>query len=97
MALHTVNKHDDYLVRCLSLVGNGDAVLLIEDGVYGAMDTPINVDTWKNISAAVECFALESDLAARGISDKMLPFFTPVSWQQFIALTEKHDKVISWG
>lgn len=95
--LHTVNKQGDCLARCLSLTAPGDAVLLIEDGVYAAAETEANSAAWENAPAGLTCFALESDLAARGISDKMLPLFDAVTWQQFVALTVEHDKVISWG
>lgn len=105
MVLHTVNKTGEALLRCLSLLADGDAVLLIEDGVYAAQDTSANAALWKKHAGTnagtnagtMPCFALESALAARGISDNILSHFDVVNWQQFVALATQYNKVISWG
>lgn len=97
MILHTVNKPGDCLARCLALVAAGDAVLLLEDGVHATMNTPGNESLWAGIPDSVRCFALAGDLAARGISDKMLPLFEVVTWREVVTLTVENDKVISWG
>lgn len=96
MILHTVNK-PDCLARCLALIAPGDAVLLIEDGVYLAMVTAGNEARWSTMPDSTTCYALADDLAARGISDRMLPCFESATWQQFVALATRYDKVISWG
>lgn len=96
MILHTVNK-SACLGRCLDLVADGDAVLLIEDGVYAAMGIPGQDAAWDSLSGKVACFALDTDLAARGISGKMHPRFRTATWQQFVALAAEADKVVSWG
>ena len=97
MILHTVNKTGECLERCLGMLSQGDAVLLIEDGVYAAKDNMDNQQTWEAIPAKVSCYALVDDLAARGISDKMLTQITPADWTLFVSLTTEYDKVISWG
>jgi tRNA 2-thiouridine synthesizing protein B len=97
MILHTVNKTGESLSRCLSLASQGDAVLLIEDGVYAAMDNTENRQTWEAIPSNLTCYVLVEDLAARGLSDKMLPQVTPANWTSFVSLTTEYDKVISWG
>ena len=97
MILHTVNKSSDCLVRCLSMTSEGDAILLIEDGVYAAMNNSRNEALWHDDHAGFTRYALESDLAARGISDKMLPGIEVINWQQFVSLATTCDKVVSWG
>jgi tRNA 2-thiouridine synthesizing protein B len=97
MVLHTVNKKGEALLRCLSLLADADALLLIEDGVYAAQDTSGNVALWQQHAGTMRCFVLESDVAARGITDNLLPHFDVVTWQQFVALTLEYDKVVSWG
>ena len=97
MILHTVNKTSEPLARCLALVASGDAVLLLEDGVYATLDNDGNRSLWDNCSSDTRVFALGPDLAARGISDKMLPHINEVTWQEFVALSVESDKVVSWG
>mgnify|MGYP006168780673 FL=1 len=97
MILHTVNKTGDCLSRCLSMASQDDAVLLIEDGIYGAIDNSVNQHTWKSLPSGMSCYALVEDLEVRGISDKMLPQISPADWALFVSLTAEYDKVISWG
>ena len=97
MILHTLNKTGDCLLRCLSMASQDDAVLLIEDGVYAAIDNSANQFTWTSLPTGMSCYALVDDLAARGISDKMLAQISPVDWALFVSLTAEYDKVISWG
>jgi tRNA 2-thiouridine synthesizing protein B len=97
MILHTVNKYSDCISACMSVADKEDAVLLLEDGVYAALDMDDNRHFWASISTVSRHYVLEADLAARGISDKMLARFNVVSWQDFVALSAESDKVISWG
>lgn len=94
MVLHTVNKIA-VLERCLALTSEQDSVLLIEDGVYAVLKH--NSGLWESSDKKLSLYALESDLAARGISDKMPSFFQAVSWEKFVELTLEHHKVVSWG
>lgn len=96
MTLHTINKPLAFQ-HCVALVAAGDAILLIEDGVYAAMDYDANRFLLESLPADVSLHALADDLAARGISDTMLPRFESVTWEQFVALAATHDKVVSWG
>jgi tRNA 2-thiouridine synthesizing protein B len=79
------------------MASQDDAVLLIEDGVYAAIDNSANQFTWTSLPTGMSCYALVDDLAARGISDKMLAQISPVDWALFVSLTAEYDKVISWG
>lgn len=95
MILHTVNKNKDCLHNCIEVLNDGDAILLIEDGVYAA--TSVNKDVWENIPASVSLFALENDLLSRGVSEKLLSRFESISSTRFVDLSCTYDKVISWG
>jgi tRNA 2-thiouridine synthesizing protein B len=97
MILHTVNKAGESLSRCLSMASQDDAILLIEDGVYTAMDNAANRQIWEAIPSSISCYALFEDLAVRGLSDKMLAQVVPADWTLFVSLTTEYDKVISWG
>lgn len=97
MILHTVNKHGSALLRALAVVSENDAVLLLEDGVYALLETQGKENCWSVLPASVRRFVLVDDLAARGISDKMLTGFEKVDWQGFVDLSTEHDKVVSWG
>jgi len=74
MILHTINKNGNCLTRALGMIAKGDAILLLEDGVYAVMELPQNTTLWDSLPDSVSCYALADDLAARGISDKMPPF-----------------------
>ncbi|MFT5321876.1 MAG: tRNA 2-thiouridine synthesizing protein B [Pseudohongiellaceae bacterium] len=97
MILHTVNKKQDCLQNCISVLGENDAILLIEDGVYATMAVNNGIDIWENIPPSTRLFALENDLVARGVSDKILPRFEAITLSQFVSLSCEYDKVISWG
>mgnify|MGYP003395155877 FL=1 len=68
--LHTVNKSPterNALESCLKYLKKGSAVLLIEDGVYGALK---GTATTKMVEQALKSFpiyALYPDIEARGM------------------------------
>jgi tRNA 2-thiouridine synthesizing protein B len=97
MILHTINKNNEALHRCLSLLSDEDAVLLIEDGVYAALSCRENQKLWDTLVPQVKKYAMADDLAVRGVSDGMLPFFERVDWSGFVSLSLEYDKVVSWG
>ena len=92
MILHTVNKANA-IDKCLDVVGEKDAVLLLEDGVYAVLDQ----STWEALPESMQFFVLSDDLLARGLSNKKPARFNATSWQDFVALTTQYDKVVSWG
>ena len=97
MILHTVNKSpyaDKTLQSCLKAASDSDTLLLIEDGVYGALEGAEYSDLVE--SAGPRILALAPDLEARGISDRLLDSVTTVDYAGFVELTTTHDKVVSW-
>lgn len=98
--LHTVNKSPfatQALVSCLNHAKAGDAVLMIEDGVYGGLGgtglTEIIAEFGKNVSL----YVLSPDLAARGIDPKrLIDGVEGVDYTGFVDLVAKHDRTQSW-
>ena len=97
--LHTVNKSSydrNTLETCVSLAAEGSEVILIEDGVYGAVKggSKAGVITGK---AGVTFYVLGPDLKARGINeDKLIDGIKVVDYSGFVELTVKNDKVSAW-
>ncbi len=96
--LHTVNnspfqKND--LNSCLAHANSGDAVLLIEDGVYGAISGTQAANQVSKADAKV--YVLGADLAARGIAEsKISDGITVVGYDGFVDLATEHNAVNSW-
>ena len=70
--LHTVNKspfEKGSLDSCLRLATKGSAILLIEDGVYGAMKGTALEGKLEEAVARFKVYALGPDLRARGLDD----------------------------
>ena len=96
--LHTVNKspfQKNDLSSCLAHVNDGDAVLLIEDGVYGAV---AGTEVAKQVSDTdASVYVLGGDLAARGIADdKIAEGIKVVGYDGFVNLALEHSAVNSW-
>ena len=98
--LHTVNKSPferNSLESCLNHCTEGSAVLMIEDGVYGAIKGSSAND---KITGAVEkckLYVLGPDAAARGIKeDQVIDGVTIVDYSGFVDLVAEHDAVQSW-
>jgi len=95
--LHVVNKSPyerNSLDTCAAYVKSGDAVLLIEDGVYAAIKAGAAAG---KLSGLGEVFALGPDLAARSIGeDKVADGVKVVDYAGFVDLVEAKDKVQSW-
>ena len=98
--LHTVNKspfESSSLKTCLSLARSGSDVLLIEDGVYGALAGSAHVRLVAEALEAVRLYALEPDLKARGLSgDRLMPGIEVVGYDGFVDLACANDKIQNW-
>jgi len=99
--LHTVNKSPfdrNSLDTCLSVTKSDATVLMIEDGVAGAMQ---NTTASANISDAmakgVKFAVLGEDLNARGLpADRVMDGISIVDYAGFVQLSADHDNVQSW-
>ena len=98
--LHTVNKspfESSSLKTCLSLARNGSEVLLIEDGVYGALAASVHAPLVTEALDAMRVYALEPDLKARGLSgDRLIPGIEVVGYDGFVDLACANDKTQNW-
>jgi len=94
--LHLVNKSpfDGVSLNTASSIMKGDdTLLLIEDGVYGAMRNTKSSALVEGRNVSV----LGPDLAARGITeDKLVDGVTVIDYAGFVDLVEANDKVQSW-
>jgi len=97
--LHTVNKSPterNALESCLKYLKKGSAVLLIEDGVYGALK---GTATTKMVEQALKSFpiyALYPDIEARGMQDRVIDGIKLVDYSGFVDLVAKHPNVQAW-
>ena len=97
--LHIVNKSPyerTSLASCLRLAAEGSAVLLIEDGVYGATKGGSFEGEIQAAMAGVKIYALGSDLSARGVADRVLDGINVVDYGGFVDLVAEHSNCQSW-
>ncbi len=95
--LHTVNHspfRSDSLNTSLRYLLPGDAILLIEDGVYGALENTNFSEKLKKALENNEICVLEPDLQARGVAN-VIDGVKKVDYEGFVELVEKHQ-VTSW-
>ncbi|WP_273203553.1 sulfurtransferase complex subunit TusB [Marinobacter subterrani] len=87
--LHILNKSPGHprAAQCLALLSEGDALLLIENGVLllSAESRP----------SVCRVFALSADVAARGLGNTA-GNETRVAFSDMVALSLQARKVISW-
>ena len=99
MLLHTVNKSPflhKALDSCLRTAKDGSAVLLIEDGVYGALKGTEYSSVVEAAMKSKKFYALEEDLKARGVHDSVLNGIQLVDYKGFVELTTQHSAVQAW-
>jgi tRNA 2-thiouridine synthesizing protein B len=91
--LHTISKAPSFglLETCLDIIQSGDAVLLLEDGVYHCQQRTALIKT-----AGVKFYCLREDLIARGLSDRKLDAIETVNTQGFVDLCVQHDGIVNW-
>jgi tRNA 2-thiouridine synthesizing protein B len=85
------------LESCLRLAADGSAILLIEDGVYGALDNTAVSNLIKKRMDNVKFFVLGPDIDARGLGDRpLIEGVETVDFGGFVDLVEKHSATQSW-
>ena len=100
--LHTVNRspfEHGALASCLARVRPGSGVLLIEDGVLGALAGSPHADRLAMAAGGgVEVFALGPDLDARGIEPgRVADIVEVVDYAGFVALACRFGKTATWS
>ena len=98
--LHTVNKSPferNSLDACLRFANKGAAVLLLEDGVVGAMQGTSLAPRLTEAMATIAIYALGPDLQARGLEQsRVIDGIRVVDYAGFVDLTAEHDRVQAW-
>lgn len=93
--LHTVNKspfEKNSLDTCLRIAVEGASVLLIEDGVYAAMDGTALNGKLSDASNRLQFYVLGPDLKARGLSeDNVVDYIKVIDYEGFVDLVVEHD------
>jgi tRNA 2-thiouridine synthesizing protein B len=95
MLLHTVSKSpasSDALDSCLRVIAPGASLLLIEDGVYAALAGGPLEGRLEDFN----CYALAADVAARGLTGRLLEQVRPADYGDFVALSLECHAVQSW-
>ena len=86
MILHTFNK-PKALVENRHFVSPRDTILLMEDGVYSLLDENL-------LKGMNDIFALEIDLAARGI--KVAQHEVSITYEKFVSLCVEAEQISNW-
>lgn len=97
MILHILNKsplESAGWQGCLSALGHGHGILLIEDAVYGMGELTRHFSAEQIEALEVSVFALESDVRARGLATAAP--VNLVNYQAFVDLTARYAKSVSW-
>ena len=98
--LHTVNKSPferGSMASCFTHLGEGDAVLLIEDGVVGARKGTVFATVLQQRPAGCAIYVLGPDLAARGMmSDDLVEGIEVVDYGGFVELAARNVRVCTW-
>lgn len=97
--LHIINQspfNSNCLERCLRIIDQQDVILFIENGVVATL---INTSSTPLLNEALKTnsiYALEPDLAARGLLKKVIPAIQVINYAEFVELTIKHYPIQSW-
>lgn len=98
--LHTVNKSPferNSLASCLRLSREGSCILLLEDGVYGALRGTFMEGRVREGLRGREVYALGADLEARGVAEgRLIEGVGVVDYAGFVALAVRCDAVQAW-
>lgn len=100
MLLHTVNKSPferNSLESCLRLSRPQTGILLIEDGVYGAVKGTNWETKMTEALKTHKIYVLQPDLEARGMTtDNLISGIQPVDYTGFVDLAAEHSAVQAW-
>lgn len=97
--LHIVNKSHterNALASCLRLAQDGHALLLTEDGIYAATAAAAAASGIAAATGRLKVYALQGDVAARGMAGKLADGVTLVDYAGFVDLVAEHPNNQSW-
>jgi tRNA 2-thiouridine synthesizing protein B len=96
--LHIVNKSPlerQSLAACLR-VATGGTILLIEDAVYAAVGGTAAEAQVRAALGRFRIVALQPDLDARGVGDRVIDGIATVDYEGFVDLVAEHRNCQSW-
>ncbi len=96
--LHILNKSNSdatTVQSCCNAMGKGDALLLIEDGVYNATGSQ-NSSIVEKLASGANIYIRVQDIKARGLETQILSGFTPVDDSGWVDLCVAHQPIVSW-
>lgn len=82
------------LPALLRLTAQGDALLLLQDGVLAGLSGSASLDLL--LKAPISLFALQDDLDARGVAGHISHKIAVIGYTDFVELTERHSGQMSW-
>lgn len=98
--LHTVNKSPldrNALESAIKHATKGSAILMIEDGIYGAMKGTIKSAMVTDAMKDVSFYVMGPDLKARGIdASRVIDGVKVVDYNGFVDLVAEHGNTQSW-
>jgi tRNA 2-thiouridine synthesizing protein B len=97
--LHIVNKspfQTSTLDTCLRMAQAGNALLLIEDGIYAATVGSATEERVRKACTTIKVYALQPDMDARGVTAKLIDGVTLVDYGGFVDLTAEYSTSHSW-
>ena len=94
--LHTVNQSpftNKALEQCIHCYQKNDGILLLENGVYAALQSQPLALQMSNKA----CYAIAVDIKARGLSTQpLIEHITMIDYDDFVNLCTQHILVNSW-
>lgn len=98
--LHIINRppsESGMPEQTRSLLSAGDGLMMIENGVYGALRGVLRIEQYPEL-AGVSRFVLVSDLEERGLAlEQCDAGFEVIDYAGFVDLVTRFDASISWG
>lgn len=94
MTLHIVSKSpysSSALADCANNCAEGDAIVLIEDAVYGAVE---QYPALADISKRASIYCLQSDAEARGVA--VGHNVEAIDESRWVTLCTEHNPIVSW-
>jgi tRNA 2-thiouridine synthesizing protein B len=94
--LHTLNAapSSSAYADCVRLLAAGDALLLLGDAVYAALEDTTACSQLRDTGA--DLYVLEADARSAGIQGRVNTKVITVGFDAFAALTEKFPKQQAW-
>jgi tRNA 2-thiouridine synthesizing protein B len=97
--LHIVNKsppQSPTLQSCLRLAQPGQAVLLIEDGVYAATRAGAAACGLGEATQRLQVYVLQADVEARGMAGRLIEGVAAIDYAGFVDLVAEHPRNQTW-